>query len=131
MYTIRSFGNTRNVEASLQQAVDVSTQRMMERIQNPPPPPPDPAVLKIEADKEKAQQKAQMDQAKLEYKKEIDALKELINNQLEEAKLEHEKEKLMLETQTEEQKLEIARMKLAIDALKGTAQNITTTLEES
>lgn len=119
MYTIRAFGNTRNVEASLQQAVDVSTQRMIERMKNPPKPQPDPDLLKIEADKEKAQVKAQLDQAKLEYKKEIDSLRELVKTQVEEARLEYEREKLLLKTETEETKLEIERLKLLIESAQG------------
>lgn len=86
----RGFKAGRNLESSIEQAIEGFKQKLS---QPPPPPPPDPKIEKIKADMAKFQENFKLDTAELEAKKEDWAGKLLI----EQEKLELEREKLGLE----------------------------------
>lgn len=114
LFGVRAFKSGRQLEGSLQAAIDRINDRVQQQLENPQQPPPDPAALKLELEQQLAQAKLQLDQ----QKQQIEMQAEQANAQIKTAQLELEREKLTLDAQLKREEM---ANKAQIEAAKSRA----------
>lgn len=117
LFGVRGFKAGRQLEESIEQALEM----MQQQAQQPQQEQPDPKQIEAQARAQKLQQDMQLDQAKFQQKAQLDQAKLQSDIQIDQQKLANEEQmsqaEFALKTQEVEQDFELEKMKARLGAL--------------
>ncbi len=106
MFTVQAFKSGRNLEASIETAIEQQQARIKQAQQNPQPPPPDPKMIEAQAKQQEVQSNIQIAQMKLQHDTNLSQLKHGGDQEVAKNKMILEQQKAQHAMFLEEQKLQ-------------------------
>lgn len=135
MFTVRGFKAGRQLESTLEHAMQIASEMAQQAQQQPPPP--DPAMMKAQADMQMSQQKFELEKQKAMMQAELAQQKASIDLQLQQATQQLEIQRAQFDAAIEQEKLrgtlelqaEKVRSEMMLKALQAPQQEQMKTVE--